>query len=592
MDIFFTLINLLIWRLKMKKAASQSVITLVLNGISILALIFMTVSLSSYNDVKNQLDTANEERFELTYNANRFMNGSSYLTNEVRAFATTGDGTHYDNYWNEVDNLKNRDQGIAAMQEIGITDKEQSMINEMSSISNALVPLEEEAMEQAKNGQRDKAVSYVYGKEYSQSVSEINSIKEQFLQILDERTYANVNNLVKKSEAIKKTMNVSLAVVALLQLLNMAVIKYRILKPVTVIRDQMCEISEGNLSADFSLSPDTSEIGMLVASIYETKQELKKYINDIDFKLNEMANGNMDLEAGIGYRGEFLPIQDALGQILDSLNNALFKINITAQKVSKESERMATGAQTLSAGAMKQASAVQELSSSIQEISGQVGHTSEDANNAKKYSMDASARLEKCNNEMAGLSAAMEEISKSSQRIGGIIKTIEDISFQTNILALNASVEAARAGVAGKGFAVVAGEVQSLANKSSASAKNISELINNSMLLVEHGTGLTASTTKALADVVDGARKSTILVESIAESATKQAKSLRQITLGMEQISEVVQTTASTAEDSAASARELYNHSNELKNSIQKFHLRNTYNNGFLIKAKDQAESI
>ena len=130
----------------MKRAMKQSTLILILNGISILALLFLVVSLFSYSGVSKQLNDASEERFELTYNANRFMDGSAYLTNEVRAFAATGGQEHYDNYWREVNELKNRDKGVAALQEIGITEQEQEMIDRMSSLSNELVPLEDEAM--------------------------------------------------------------------------------------------------------------------------------------------------------------------------------------------------------------------------------------------------------------------------------------------------------------------------------------------------------------------------------------------------------------------------------------------------------------
>ena len=132
----------------MKKAMKQSTLTLILNGISILALLYLMYSLISYSNVSKQLNVANEERFELTYQANRFMNGSAYLTNEVRAFAATGMQEHYDNYWNEVNVLKNRDEGVAALQEIGITDEEQGMIDDMYALSNQLVPLEDEAMKE------------------------------------------------------------------------------------------------------------------------------------------------------------------------------------------------------------------------------------------------------------------------------------------------------------------------------------------------------------------------------------------------------------------------------------------------------------
>lgn len=558
----------------MKKTMNQSTLTMILNGGSIFALVVVIVLLFAYGSVSGQLDDANEDRFNLTYNANRFMNGSSYLTNEVRAFASTGEQEHYDNYWNEINNLKNRDQGVAAMQEIGITDQEQAMIDKMSSLSNELVPLEEEAMNQVQEGELQEALNYVYGTEYSTAIAEINSVKEQFLSDLDERTGNEVKNLGRRSDFIRLAMILALVMVGALQITNQTVTRKKILKPVIAVRDQMKEISCGNLSAEFALEPDTSEIGMLVQSIHETKQELKKYINDIDAKLAQMAQGNMDMVIGDDYRGEFQPIQKAMRQILEALNSALSQINQSAEHVTAESEQVADGAQILSRGAMDQASAVEELTANIQELSGQVDNSSADADHARKSSMDAARQLELCNTKMEELTRAMEDISKSSLEIGGIIKTIEDISFQTNILALNAAVEAARAGETGKGFAVVADEVQSLANKSSEAAQNITSLIEDSIKLVQEGTALSADTTEALAAGVLGARRSTELVERIAESAEQQVEALRQLTQGMEQISDVVQTNAATAEKSAASASELLEQAHDLKGSVQKFRLR------------------
>ena len=555
----------------MKKAMNQSKLILILNGLSILSLLFMVILLFIAGNVNRELNTANEDRFNLTYNANRFMNGSAYLTNEVRAYASTGNQEHYDNYWNEVNYLKNRDIGVTAMQEIGITASEQSMIDNMSSISNNLVPLEDEAMKNVQSGHMEEALNYVYGTDYNTSIAQINSIKEQFLSALDARTKAEVDSLSLRSTIIQVLIVLSVLVVAVLQLIINTITKKRILNPIIGVKEQMSEISQGNLSASFSLKSDTSEIGMLVESIHETKRELKKYINDIDAKLAQMADGKMDLSIDQNYRGEFLPIQNAMRRIL---NAALSQINRTAAEVSEEAEKMATDAQVLSHGAVEQASAVEELSSSIQSLSSQVNRTSEDAGNARKCSTDAAAQLTACNQKMKDLTQAMEDISKSSRQISGIIKIIEDISFQTNILALNAAVEAARAGSAGKGFAVVADEVQSLANKSSVAAQDITKLIESSLKLVEHGTALSNDTTQSLATGVAGAQQSTELIERIADSAIQQAEMLRQLTEGMEQISNVVQTNASTAEKSAASAEELHSQAQELKESVQKFKLR------------------
>ncbi len=558
----------------MKRAMKQSTLILVLNGISILALLFLVVSLFSYSGVSKQLNDASEERFELTYNANRFMDGSAYLTNEVRAFAATGGQEHYDNYWREVNELKNRDKGVAALQEIGITEQEQEMIDRMSSLSNELVPLEDEAMKEVQAGEREKAIEYVYGTEYSASIAKINELKEAFLSALDTRSLEQLQALEKREDYIEMTMICALVMVGIITVLNMAVTRIQIMRPVLAVKNQIGEISRGNLSAKFSLESNTSEIGMLVESIHETRRELKKYIQDIDYTLAQMAQGNMNLTLGNDYLGEFAPIQAAMGQILDALNTALSRIHVTAQQVSEESVQMATDAQTLSSGSVEQAAAVQELSASIQDISRQVDRTSEDAGDARTASEEAAMQLEICDRKMEALTAAMEDISKSSQQIGGIIKTMEDIAFQTKILSLNASVEAARAGEAGRSFSVVADEVQTLANKSSASAHNITQLIENSMQLVAYGASLSSDTTEALAAVISSARKSTEIVERIAGSAVEQSQSLKQLTLGMEQISEVVQTNAATAEKSAASARELSGQAEELKVAVQRFRLR------------------
>ena len=429
----------------MKRAMKQSTQTLILNGISILTLLFLVYSLLSYSKISGQLDAANEERFNLTYNANRFMDGSAYLTNEVRAFAATGNELHYDNYWKEINEWKNRDLGVADLQEIGITDEEQGMIDDMFALSNKLVPLEEEAMKEVQAGKTADAVAYVYGEEYSNSISQINELKEQFLESLDERTLEQIHTLEERENSIRFSMFFALFMVGIIQLLNMIVSRIIIMRPVLAVKNQMKEISLGNLSAEFTLEPNTSEIGMLVASIHETKLELKKYIKDIDRVLAQMAQGNMNLTVGNDYRGEFLPIQDAMRQILDALNKALFQINLTAGQVSAESERMAADAQTLSDGNVEQAAAVQQLSSSIHEISKQVDQTSHDAAEAKQSSEDATRYLQACDEKMTELTAAIADISASSHQIGGIIKTISDIAFQTNILALNASVEAARA---------------------------------------------------------------------------------------------------------------------------------------------------
>ena len=558
----------------MKKAMDQSKLITLLNIVSLVALLVVAALLFIRSGVSGRLNAANEDRFNLTYNANRFMNGSAYLTNEVRAYAATGNQVHYDNYWNEINVLKNRDEGVAALQEIGITAGEQAMIEAMSALSNQLVPLEENAMEDVQAGRMSDAVSYVYGDEYTQAITEINSLKEQFLVQLDTRTKARVDELTMEVTIINLINLLAIVVAGMMQVLIMLFTKRRILQPVIEVRDQMGEISQGNLSADFPLAADTSEIGMLVESIHETKRELKKYIHDIDGTLSQMAQGRMDLSIGSDYRGEFRPIQQAMSQILDALNAALSQINQTATRVTEESERMASDAQILSDGAVEQASTVQELSASIQTLASQVGSTSADADDARRCSADMENQLNLCSEKMDQLTKAMSDISASSQQISGIIKTIEDIAFQTNILALNAAVEAARAGTAGKGFSVVANEVRSLAGRSDEAAAATKKLIENSVHAAEQGVQIVGEVSQTLRRAQELVTQSNSEIGEIAEAVQGEAIAIAQVTEGIGQISSVVQTNSASSEESAAVSSELFEQVNLLKEQTGRFRLK------------------
>lgn len=165
---------------KMKKKMNQSTLTLILNGASIFALCIVIIFLVIQVKVSQDLDGANSDRFNLTYDANRFMNASSFLTNEVRAYTATGHKEYYDAYMDELNNQKNREGGLAAMQEIGITEEEQLMIDQMSDISDSLVPLEEESMKKVELGQMTEALNFVYGEEYSTAIAKTNALKEDF----------------------------------------------------------------------------------------------------------------------------------------------------------------------------------------------------------------------------------------------------------------------------------------------------------------------------------------------------------------------------------------------------------------------------
>ncbi|WP_051280691.1 methyl-accepting chemotaxis protein [Anaerovorax odorimutans] len=385
---------------------------------------------------------------------------------------------------------------------------------------------------------------------------------------------------VSKDEFVKSTYSSLLfdiiASIILLILASIVLIRFAssISKPIIAINNEMLEFGKGNFSNEFSLKPDSTEIGELTQSIITSKKILKDVIDDTATGCKEMANGNFDINTSVEYVGEFLDIEKALKQISESLSETLGQINLAAEQVSYGAEQVSSGSQALAQGSTEQASTSEELSASINTVADQVSDNAKNSTEANMKLGHLSQDITLSNQQMQKLIEAMKEISNTSSEIEKINKTIEDIAFQTNILALNAAVEAARAGAAGKGFAVVADEVRNLASKSAEAAKNTTALIGSAILAVNNGSSIADETGKSLSSVVNESKAVTETVDKITEASNEQANALAQITQGMEQISSVVQSNSATSEESAAAAEELSGQAQMLKTLVKKFKLK------------------
>ncbi len=170
---------------------------------------------------------------------------------------------------------------------------------------------------------------------------------------------------------------------------------------------------------------------------------------------------------------------------------------------------------------------------------------------------------------MDRLSAAIEEIKRSSDATSKIVKTIDEIAFQTNLLALNAAVEAARAGDAGKGFAVVAEEVRNLAQRASEAARNTAALIEGSVKNADQGVGVASETGKALNEITASVEKVSKLVSEIAAASKEQAQGIEQVATAVAQMNQVTQANAANSEESASASQELNAQVEEVNSMIQ-----------------------
>lgn len=345
----------------------------------------------------------------------------------------------------------------------------------------------------------------------------------------------------------------------------------RIIVPLNAINGKILDMEQGKLSGDAIEVHTGDELETLADAVNSMAAYTNTIIKDIEAVSAKLAAEDLTAEPAADYIGDYAPIKSALYGIINSTSDVIRQIEASSKLVSDGSSKMSDNSTTLSQAATEQAATVEELNASIVEISSNISANADSAGKAKVLADDCMKIVDEGNVKMTDMLHAMEEINETSSQIANIIKTIEDISFQTNILSLNASIEAARAGEAGKGFAVVAGEVGQLAGKTAEAAKNTTALIKTSLAAVENGTVMANETAKMLSKIVSETDDTAKVIDKIAAASQEQADSVKQILVGMDQISTSVQMTSGSSAECAASAEELSGQAKVLLDLVQRF---------------------
>lgn len=327
-----------------------------------------------------------------------------------------------------------------------------------------------------------------------------------------------------------------------------------------------------SLKADLPSVKSSNEIGVLARSMEKAVYSIERIAADTDALAAAVASFDLSVEINASvHQGIYKRIIEIVSILFKQLHDTITNIGVIAEQVSDGSAHLSDGSQALSRGATEQAGSIQELFASVSLVSDKAEKNADSGQLSTGYINQAAEGVRKSNDFMKSLLDAMNDINSSSEKISKIIKIIDDISFQTNILALNAAVEAARAGAAGKGFSVVADEVRMLATKSAEAAKQTTELITETIVLIKQGTKLAHSTASALSSVQEKA----VLVEhtntEITTASSDQAAAIYEIKQRLNAISSVVQNNTATAEESASISEELSAQAEKLYEEITKY---------------------
>ncbi len=384
----------------------------------------------------------------------------------------------------------------------------------------------------------------------------------------------------REVETVRTSVGILCASVGAVIVLVTLMILFREGRELMVMEHAIQRLGKLELSADQELTPfygRKDEIGLIAQTIHHVCDCLRKTIDDIGRILGEMADGNIAVDVTKNesyYIGDFRVLAESLKSIRTHLTDVMRDIIQIAKKVNNGANQVSAGAQSLSHGTAQQKESITGLVSNITDITKQIQNSTVRCSNASELVSRATGYAAEADTKMEQLILATRNLDQSSAKISSITKTIEDIAFQTNILALNASIEASRAGEAGKGFAVVSDEVRSLAAKSADAAKDTSALIGHSIHDIKTGTESTNLAISAMQVINECIQSIKIQMDEIALASVQQSEMIVSVENRIKEVSRVIQANSDAAEESAGISNALSEQSQTLNRLISQFRIQ------------------
>ncbi|WP_139491439.1 methyl-accepting chemotaxis protein [Brevibacillus dissolubilis] len=469
---------------------------------------------------------------------------SDYLTNEVRRYTVYGQKIHKDNYRREVTEIKTHDRVIERLRELNAPQAEIALMEKAKQDLDSLIQTEEEAMRAVDEDDLEKARHIVFGQSYDQEKQRITASILQFQKTVSERTRLEVEEATSSYYFTLVLTNIASAILIGCVLTGYYLLGRR-MKPLDKVTEIAQQVAQGNLRVETIKVRTRDEVGDLATSINQLVINMHQLIQQVVSSANQVAAASEQLTAGIQ-------------QVTSSTNHITFEI----QEVSQGADQQAQGARQSYTEMNQMSRRMEQIAITTSDVSQASQETALQAEDGNHTVQQAIQQIEALSHSVNQSAAVVKLLGDRSDEIGQIIEVMNGISAQTNLLALNAAIEAARAGEQGRGFAVVADEVRKLAEQSQQSASKIASLIQEiqsetakAVAVMNNGTAEARSGKEMIMGVgltferiLDASRRVAKQIEDVSSASGQLSDSTKQVTQVIEEMNGIAVKAAGSAQ--------------------------------------------
>ena len=382
---------------------------------------------------------------------------------------------------------------------------------------------------------------------------------------------SDYNHLINGAMIVAGICTLVVLFLSILVILRMA---RSISKPVKNVTNRMLCLSDGDLHTEVAHIRSGDELEIMTRTLADTVESVNRYISDIHQVLSGVADGNLQIEPQVQYKGDFTLIRNSLVTILASMDKTISGFRAAATRLAQMAEELSGQSGQLHQASLEQNQATEVLVDEVTHVKEQLAGVIQSSDQTHTMTGEITRKVQEANTQMDSLSNAMSNISSNAQEITSIAKAIDNIAFQTNILALNASVEAARAGSAGRGFAIVADEVKELAGKSAQEAQNAMDIVTNTRAVIQEGVELNASTAESLQAIYGVSTEISKISDQLVAAVQGQENALISMEERIATISSIADRNLQSAVGTSQSSELLAKEAEELQMQVKKFALK------------------